>query len=198
MPATGSMEQLEVVVSGKLQEMDKEPVNVQVIVFQSEGHMSKLQLMYEGEVLIEADPYQPEVHGTDASEGDSSLEDREDIEGMGEDGELTEIAKLREELERVVSSKDEQIASLESELEAARERLSMLDSASATEKGKMDVWRMNCEQLARMMRSLRPRMLRLQSYMPAYQHYLPLDPLTPQLVPLCLLPLQLPPLSENV
>ena len=34
-PATGFMEQLEVVVAGKLQEMEKEPVNVQVVVFDS-------------------------------------------------------------------------------------------------------------------------------------------------------------------
>ena len=140
------MEQLEVVVSGKLQEMDKEPVNVQVVVFDSEGHVSKLQLMYEGEVFIEADPYPPEVQGTEASEAGS---DREDTERTGEDEKQAEIAKLKEELERVVSSKDEQIASLESELEAAREKLLTLGTALANEKGKLkDVWRMNCEQLA--------------------------------------------------
>ena len=36
------LEQLEVLVSRKLQEMDKEPMNVLVVVFESEGHVSKL------------------------------------------------------------------------------------------------------------------------------------------------------------
>ena len=56
--------------------------------------------------------------------------------------EKAEIAKLKE-LVRVVSSKDERIASLKSELEAAKEKLLL---SEGNDKGKLkNVWRTTCQ-----------------------------------------------------
>ena len=83
-PVTGSREELQVVVSGKLQE-DRDPTNVQVRLCESEeGDVNTLHLIDQGEGFAEIDLYEGEtaiVSSNDystGSEGDNSREKGED------------------------------------------------------------------------------------------------------------------------
>ena len=176
-PATGSREQLAVVVSGRLQERDKEPANVQVKLVVGEvesegetGHVVKLQLIDQGEVFAEIDPYQPEEPATltvvddtksHSSESDSSEDETGLVEEVArlkeelaevttlKDSKSEEATRLKEELAEVVMLKDSKIENLENQIRETNERLASLERALSKEKDKLKgVWRMNCEQLA--------------------------------------------------
>ena len=84
----------------------------------------------------------------------------------------------------MVSSKDQQIADLVSELAEVRERLAKLDDVLAIEKGKLkDVWRMNSEQLAEYDKELTSKNAQIAKLQSQLSACLPLDPLNLRLVP---------------
>ena len=125
-PTTASSDDLRQLITGKLEELGREPMNVQVTL-QSTAHGTHLTLRdAEGEFL-DAEPQEKE----------SSSEEEAEKSGEGS-GSAGDVESLQRELREASAEKEalqSEVSSLKEELQRAKQRVK-------------DMWRTICEQLA--------------------------------------------------
>ena len=120
LPTSGSADQLRQIVDAKLDEMHKEPQNVQVIVYSGdEGAPVRLELQDEDGTFLEVPPEEP--HGP-LLEGD---EEKSDSEGL---------AKALRDITAENTALKAEVSMLHEQLGRAKEKIKSM-------------WKLNCEQL---------------------------------------------------
>ena len=115
-PTAASVDDLRQLISGKLEEMDKEPMNVQVVLKEA-GRGTCLRLQNKEGEFLEAEPFNEEPP-----------EESGDEEGDSEHDESTNIGKLHEAL---VKSQEENTA-LQAEVQSLKQKVK-------------DMWQTNCK-----------------------------------------------------
>ena len=142
LPRAGSLEDKRQMIGGKLEEAEREPRNVQVVVAETEDGVT-VRLQDETGVFREITPGSVEVEAGSRrrSRGDS---EGSDGSGGGARSDDVETARARiTELEGELLRADEEHASLREEVSSVREKL---EEERVKYKA---LWRMSCEQLAR-------------------------------------------------
>ena len=158
-PTAASVDDLRLMIGGKLQEMDKEQQNVKVVLDESAGSVQKMTLRDEGGVFLEVhcDPTRvdqgrptPDSTGTpdeERSNVNDQDQEKEDLSQM--------LLECRMELETATEAlSQEQLKShdLEHELEAVKEETNRLREelhvhVNAGKSKVRSTWRLHCEQL---------------------------------------------------
>ena len=142
LPRAGSLEDKRQMIGGKLEEAEREPRNVQVVVAETEEGVT-VRLQDETGVFREITPGSVDVEAgpRGRSRGDS---EGSDGSGGGTRSDDLETARARiTELEAELLRADEEHASLREEVSSVREKL---EEERVKYKA---LWRMSCEQLAR-------------------------------------------------
>ena len=153
LPTSTSGDELRQMIDGKLEELEKEPRNVTVVITEAECGAERLALWDDDGSFLDVHPETPE------GEGD---EDRTDSEPTTEelqsalDRALEENALLKTQMtqqQAALEEERERVEALEKENERLQEttspgRVSELEEELKREKDRMkSVWRMQCEQL---------------------------------------------------
>ena len=125
-PSEATLDEVRLLIEGKVQELGHEPRNTQVMVEETERG-TKLTLLDHGGVFVTVEPQEPPVT-TDSSEEPPVTED---------DG-LDEVTELRQ----TIATSEARIQTLEEEVVAIRRQLQ-----EAKERNK-ELWRLNCAQLS--------------------------------------------------
>ena len=143
LPRAGSLEDKRQMIGGKLEEAEREPRNVQVVVAETEDGVT-VRLQDETGVFREITPGSVEVEAGSRrrSRGDSEGSDGSGGGGARSDDLETARARITE-LEAELLRADEEHASLREEVSSVREEL---EEERVKYKA---LWRMSCEQLAR-------------------------------------------------
>ena len=154
-PTAASVDDLRLMIGGKLQEMDKEQQNVEVVLEESAGSEQKMTLRDEGGVFLEVHCEPTRVDQGRSTPDSTGIPDEERNNVDDQDQEKEHLSQVllecRTELETAREAlNQEQLKSrdLERELEAAKEETSRLQEELDAEKSKaQSTWRLHCEQL---------------------------------------------------
>ena len=152
-PIAASVDDLRLMIDGKLQEMDKEQQNVEVVLEESAGSVQKMTLRDKGGVFLEVHCEPTQVDQGRSTPDSTGDEERSNVDDQDQEKDLSQmLLECRMELETAREAlSQEQLKSrdLEHELEAVKKKR-QADSGEELDAEKSKVrstWRLHCEQL---------------------------------------------------